>query len=223
MSFARLQLYLLIRLCWLSSLVVAGYTGKSCTEDVDECVHAPCENGATCVNTAGSFQCTCPDGYTGSLCETDPCTLHDPCLNNATCLSQPGDTTCLCSPLFTGEDCGKGMAWNFIFLPWPLNDWLIDLIEHLYGAHIHSIECSWRLVDVELACSQKVSHPKDETGQCCHWRIIPVFPFENFSACWFLCVSPICWLTHRDCRIFIERAWCSACVHILDPVYHLIR
>jgi hypothetical protein len=33
---------------------------------------------------------------------------------------------------------------------------LIDeLIEHLYSAHIHSIECLWRLADV-LACSQKV-------------------------------------------------------------------
>jgi hypothetical protein len=37
---------------------------------------------------------------------------------------------------------------------------IIDLlIEHFYSAHIHSIECSWRLVDV-LACSQKVSHPE---------------------------------------------------------------
>jgi hypothetical protein len=26
------------------------------------------------------------------------------------------------------------------------------LIEHLFSAHIHSIECSWRLADV-LACS----------------------------------------------------------------------
>ena len=56
----------------------------------------------------------------------------------------------------------------------------------------------------------------DETGQCCHWRIIPFFLFENFGACWFLSVSTILWLTHRDCRIFIVRAWCSECVHTLD-------
>jgi hypothetical protein len=37
---------------------------------------------------------------------------------------------------------------------------LIDLlIEHMYSADIHSIECSWRLADV-LACSQKVSYPE---------------------------------------------------------------
>jgi hypothetical protein len=56
----------------------------------------------------------------------------------------------------------------------------------------------------------------DETGQCCHWRIIPIFPFENVGACWFLYVSTILWLPHRDCRIFIVRAWCSECVHTLD-------
>jgi hypothetical protein len=34
-----------------------------------------------------------------------------------------------------------------------------DDVDHFYSAHIHSIECSWRLADV-LACSQKVSHPE---------------------------------------------------------------
>jgi hypothetical protein len=53
------------------------------------------------------------------------------------------------------------------------------------------------------------------------WSVLPlvhhsIFPFENFGACWFLYVSTIMWLTHRDCRIFIVRAWCSECVHTLD-------
>jgi hypothetical protein len=33
------------------------------------------------------------------------------------------------------------------------------LIEHLYSAHIHFFECSWRLADV-LTCSQNVSNPE---------------------------------------------------------------
>jgi hypothetical protein len=33
------------------------------------------------------------------------------------------------------------------------------LIEHVYSANIHSIECSWRLADV-LACSRKVAYPE---------------------------------------------------------------
>jgi hypothetical protein len=31
-----------------------------------------------------------------------------------------------------------------------------------------------------------------------------------------LYVTTILWLMHRDCRIFIVRAWCSKCVHTLD-------
>jgi hypothetical protein len=34
-----------------------------------------------------------------------------------------------------------------------------DDVVHFYSAHIHTIECSWRLADV-LACSQKVSNPE---------------------------------------------------------------
>jgi hypothetical protein len=56
----------------------------------------------------------------------------------------------------------------------------------------------------------------DETGQCCHWHIIPIFPFETFGTCWFLYVSTILWLAHRDCRIFIVSAWWCACLHTLD-------
>jgi hypothetical protein len=38
-----------------------------------------------------------------------------------------------------------------------------DFDRTLFGAYIHSIECSWRLADVLadfLACIQKVSHPE---------------------------------------------------------------
>jgi hypothetical protein len=62
------------------------------------------------------------------------------------------------------------------------------------------------------------------------WSVLPlahhsIFPFENFGACWFLYVSTILWLTHRDCRIY------SACLmsQVLNAytywtsVYHLIQ
>ena len=86
----------------------SGYTGKSCTEDVDECQDSPCQNGATCINLRGRFYCECPAGYSGDICEQDPCSTSNSCLHNATCVSRPGGITCLCPPRFTGVDCGKG-------------------------------------------------------------------------------------------------------------------
>ena len=38
--------------------------------DVDECILglSRCENGATCINTIGGYECICAPGYTGPLC-----------------------------------------------------------------------------------------------------------------------------------------------------------
>lgn len=37
--------------------------------DRNECLRNPCLNGATCVNTMGSYYCTCIDGWEGDLCD----------------------------------------------------------------------------------------------------------------------------------------------------------
>lgn len=38
--------------------------------DIDECRTNPCKNGATCLNTYGSYICTCALGWTGVNCES---------------------------------------------------------------------------------------------------------------------------------------------------------
>lgn len=43
-----------------------GWTGKNCDEELDECVSAPCLNGATCKDRLNGFDCTCPPGFTGN-------------------------------------------------------------------------------------------------------------------------------------------------------------
>jgi hypothetical protein len=84
------------------------------------------------------------------------------------------------------------------------------LIEHLHSAQIHSIECqgAWLMFWPVL--------------RRCHilrwdWSVLPLTHHSRYAfLSWFLCVSTIVWLTYRDCRIFIVRAWCCECVHTLD-------
>lgn len=59
----------------------------------------PCEHAGKCLNTLGSFECQCLQGYTGPRCEIDvnEC-VSSPCQNDATCLDQIGEFQCICMP-----------------------------------------------------------------------------------------------------------------------------
>lgn len=43
-----------------------GWSGPNCTDDINECMPRPCQNGATCVDLLDSYQCICPLGYQGN-------------------------------------------------------------------------------------------------------------------------------------------------------------
>ncbi|XP_065529895.1 sushi, nidogen and EGF-like domain-containing protein 1 isoform X4 [Lathamus discolor] len=85
---------------------LAGFTGKRCHVDVDECLSNPCQNGATCLNGAGNFSCMCPLGFRGANCETEelPCESKV-CHNGGTCQAVNGTAVCSCQPGYTGADC----------------------------------------------------------------------------------------------------------------------
>ncbi|XP_005106845.3 uncharacterized protein LOC101847898 [Aplysia californica] len=81
-----------------------GVTGGACEEDINECQELPenfCEND--CVNTFGSFECTCPFGSTLNndrrTCKVIDCVPD--CLNGGVC--EQG--TCTCPPGLTGDYC----------------------------------------------------------------------------------------------------------------------
>ena len=56
---------------------------------VNDCFSVPCQQDGICIPLSYGFQCVCPPGYQGSLCQTevDPC-LSSPCLNDGFCSKQ---------------------------------------------------------------------------------------------------------------------------------------
>lgn len=54
-----------------SACLVIAVLCFRCTVDVDECLDRPCLNNGRCVNTHGFFNCSCPAGFSGRLCEMD--------------------------------------------------------------------------------------------------------------------------------------------------------
>ncbi|XP_058970039.2 epidermal growth factor-like protein 6 [Pocillopora verrucosa] len=86
---------------------------KTCTEvsDVDECAANThdCAADADCINTDGSFICSCQVGYTGDgkLCQVsdvDECAAntHD-CSADADCINTDGSFICSCQVGYIGD------------------------------------------------------------------------------------------------------------------------
>ncbi|XP_065174482.1 uncharacterized protein LOC135804524 isoform X1 [Sycon ciliatum] len=76
-------------------------------QQVNECASNPCKQGV-CVDGVFSFTCTCPSGFTGTLCETnlEGCALNKGvCQNNGDCVDTKGALTCMCKTGFTGAHC----------------------------------------------------------------------------------------------------------------------
>ncbi|XP_044210475.1 protocadherin Fat 4 [Thunnus albacares] len=95
----------------------------------DPCLTSSCQNGATCNKNIYISQdvavlesmavifvspqkeilnCTCPAGFTGSLCEEDinECEMS-PCENKGTCVNTPGSFYCQCQNGFSGPICSS--------------------------------------------------------------------------------------------------------------------
>ncbi|XP_068088672.1 protein delta homolog 2 [Hyperolius riggenbachi] len=85
---------------------LAGYVGRLCETDVDDCLMRPCANGATCVDGVNRFSCLCPEGFQGRFCTVniDDC-VGQPCHNGGRCFDRVGDYECYCPEGFSGKSC----------------------------------------------------------------------------------------------------------------------
>ncbi|XP_047211508.1 von Willebrand factor D and EGF domain-containing protein isoform X2 [Girardinichthys multiradiatus] len=81
-----------------------GKQGELCSEDVDQCLSAPCAAGR-CISTAKGYRCKCPAGLRGLTCLEDinECEKN-PCFPGVQCFNSIGSFSC--------GPCPKGMLGN---------------------------------------------------------------------------------------------------------------
>ena len=96
-----------------------------CTvSDIDECSPGGgCDENADCLDTPGSFECTCHSGYTGdgdTCLDIDEC-LSDPCDENATCTNNNGSFSCQCDSGFEGN----GFSCSGKYIKWLIHTYLL--------------------------------------------------------------------------------------------------
>ncbi|XP_036385762.1 protein crumbs homolog 2a [Megalops cyprinoides] len=74
-----------------------GYTGETCSVEIDECESSPCQNGGGCEDKINGYTCSCLLGFTGVDCEVniDECESQ-PCHNGGVCEDGVASYTCLC-------------------------------------------------------------------------------------------------------------------------------
>ncbi|XP_062582879.1 uncharacterized protein LOC134244636 [Saccostrea cucullata] len=85
-----------------------------------KCNPNPCKNGGTCeesnsyAGTGTEYRCTCPEGFSGEMCEIDVCNNND-CQNSGSCLADKNNVRgykCICFTGYKGDNC-EGRSCSF--------------------------------------------------------------------------------------------------------------
>ena len=87
-----------------------GFSGDRCEVNDDDCGHNLCQNGATCLDGVGSYECQCLPEFTGRFCseDVDECAVYQGiCQNGATCANTHDGYQCICVNGYEGNNCEK--------------------------------------------------------------------------------------------------------------------
>jgi len=76
-----------------------------------------CPIGKVCIDGINTYECKCPEGYTGENCSKLLNDCRDRvCKNNSTCIESSDGYTCHCTPGFTGDIHNKYLlSLNILF------------------------------------------------------------------------------------------------------------
>ena len=82
-----------------------------CKGKPDSCASNPCNNEGTCrVTSDGGYNCTCPSGFSGDICDDDSGICNeDSCLNGGQCVVASNTFYCVCNSFYTGERCERNI------------------------------------------------------------------------------------------------------------------
>nr|XP_060608807.1 protein eyes shut homolog isoform X1 [Anolis sagrei ordinatus] len=83
-----------------------GWTGPTCSQNINDCEVSWCQNGGTCEDGINEYRCLCPPGYSGTFCERvlDPC-FQNRCSDHGFCLPNLNNYTCQCRLGYEGPFC----------------------------------------------------------------------------------------------------------------------
>ena len=94
-----------------------GWSGETCSINIDDCAINPCLNGGTCIDLLNAYVCQCSEYFNGDTCaeNNNPC-RDSPCFNDGICEPNEEQFICRCLSGYEGVTC-ENIVTNSLPLP----------------------------------------------------------------------------------------------------------